>query len=64
MSSTSMCQAVRKCVKRLWLIQEDFLKHTAGESRTPPILFRYQHVFKGIKVTDRQSLRCYVQDSS
>lgn len=43
-------QAVRKCVDRLWLVQQDFLKHMAGEPSPQEVLFRYQHMFKGIKV--------------
>lgn len=44
-------QAVRKCVERLWLIHQDFLKHMAGEPSPQEVLFRYQHMFKGIKVS-------------
>lgn len=44
-------QAVRKCVERLWLVHQDFLKHVAGEQWSHPVLFRYQHMFKGIKAS-------------
>lgn len=43
-------QAVRKCVDRLWLVQQDFFKHVSGLQSPHPVLFRYQHMFKGIKV--------------
>lgn len=43
-------QAVRKCVDRLWLVQQDFFKHVSGVPSPHPVLFRYQHMFKGIKV--------------
>eukprot|EP00903_Cladosiphon_okamuranus_P016239 g14981.t1 len=41
--------AVRKCVDRLWLVQQDFFKHVSGVQSPHPVLFRYQHMFKGIK---------------
>lgn len=43
-------QAVRKCVERLWLVQQDFFKHVSGRPSPHPVLFSYQHMFKGIKV--------------
>lgn len=45
-------QAVRKCVERLLLVQQDFFKHVSGLQSPHPVLFRYQHMFKGIKVGD------------
>ena len=35
---------------RLWLVQQDFFKHISGLQSPHPVLFRYQHMFKGIKV--------------
>lgn len=31
-------------------MQQDFFKHVAGVQSPHPVLFRYQHMFKGIKV--------------
>lgn len=45
-----LSQAVRKCVDRLWLVQQDFFKHVSGLQSPHPVLYRYQHMFKGIKV--------------
>ncbi|CAM9308909.1 unnamed protein product, partial [Hapterophycus canaliculatus] len=42
-------EAVRKCVDRLWLVQQDFFMHIFGLPSPQPVLFRYQHMFKGIK---------------
>lgn len=51
-------QAVRKCVERLWLVQQDFFKHVSGEPSPHPVLFSYQHMFKGIKVRFLSVVRC------
>lgn len=43
-------KAVRKCIERLWLVQQDFFKHLSGLQSPHSVLFQYQHMFKGIKV--------------
>lgn len=53
-------QAVRKCVDRLWLVQQDFLMHLDGQQPPQPVLFRYQHMFKGIKVSILLSVSSYL----
>ncbi|CAB1097742.1 unnamed protein product [Ectocarpus sp. CCAP 1310/34] len=48
-SQPAEATAVRRCVERLWLVQRDFFDHLSGRQSPQHVLFRYQHMFKGIK---------------
>ncbi|CAM9850134.1 unnamed protein product, partial [Ectocarpus fasciculatus] len=48
-SQPAEATAVRRCVERLWLVQRDFFDHLCGRQSPHHVLFRYQHMFKGIK---------------
>lgn len=37
-------------MERLWLVQRDFFDHLSGRQSPQHVLFRHQHMFKGIKV--------------